>query len=149
MTACGTNRPTRTPNAVCDSDEASVPYLDVSVGPTLTKTATSSQCVIDVRYDVAVNNLNPQETLTLKALIDDVYGNITLVQGDVQSTTCEVPQTIAPNGNYSCSFVGRINICNTTVHDTVTADTTDEDNVDFAPSDDATVIVTVTMPPQP
>jgi hypothetical protein len=82
-----------------------------------------------------------------------VYGNITLVQGNVQSTTCgqtpgpgTLPFVIAPSGNYSCSFVGRINSCNQTVHDTVTGGAVDEDNVPFTPSDDATVVVTVQRP---
>jgi hypothetical protein len=57
-------------------------------GVSLIKTASNTQCVIDVSYNVVVTNTNTRETLTLNTLIDDVYGNITLVQGNVQSTTC-------------------------------------------------------------
>jgi hypothetical protein len=49
-------------------------------------------------------------------------------------------------GNYSCSFVGRINTCSTTVLDTVTGGATDEDGVPFTPSDTATVVVSVARP---
>jgi hypothetical protein len=151
VTGCADN--VTNPNDVCDTDDATVPYTDVSAAPTLTKIASNAQCVIDVTYDVVVNNSNALETLTLNTLIDDVYGNITQVQGNVQSTTCgqasgpgALPFVIAPAGNYSCSFVGRINSCDTTVHDTVTGGATDEDGVPFTPSDDATVVVDVTTP---
>jgi hypothetical protein len=141
------------PDDVCDSDDAEVPYSDESSAPTLTKTASSTQCVIDVTYNVVVTNTSAFETLTLNTLIDDVYGNITQVQGNVQSTTCGqasgagtlpfvIPANVPPNvNNYACSFVGRINSCNTTVHDTVTGGAVDEDGVPFSPSDDATVVV--------
>jgi hypothetical protein len=151
VTACANN--VTDPNAVCDTDDAEVPYTDVSSAPNLTKTASNAQCVIDVTYDVVVNNTNALETLTLNTLIDNVYGDITQVQGDVQSTTCgqasgagTLPSVIAPAGNYTCSFVGRSTSCDTTVHDTVTGGTVDQDGVPFTPSDDATVVITVTRP---
>jgi len=152
VTACADN--ITSPTDVCATDPAAVPYSDVSSAPTLTKTA-SPQCVIDVTYTVVVNNTNGTETLTLNTLNDNVYGNITLVQGDVRSTTCGVaaptgpgalPAVIAGGGNYTCSFVGRINVCSTTVSDTVTGGTVDEDGVPFSPTDGATVVVSVTTP---
>ena len=80
--------------------------------------------------------LNAQDTLTLNTLTDDVYGNITQVQGNVISTTCgqvagagTLPFVIAAAGNYTCSFVGRINSCDMTVVDTVTGSATDDDGV--------------------
>jgi hypothetical protein len=134
-----------------DSEDASVKYLNVVSPATVTKTASNTQCVIDATYDVVVTNGSTFETLTLNTLSDDVYGNITVVQGNVISTTCAVPQTIAAAGNYSCSFVGRINSCNTTVHDTVTGGAVDQDgnvfpNADNPFRDDATVTVTVIRP---
>jgi hypothetical protein len=151
VTACADNA--TNPEDVCNTDDAVVPYTDVSSAPTLTKTASSSQCLIDTTYNVVVTNTNALESLTLNTLIDDVYGNITQVQGNVRSTTCgqvsgagALPSVIAPAGNYTCSFVGRTTSCNTTVHDTVTAGAVDADGVPFTPSDDATVVVTVTTP---
>jgi hypothetical protein len=153
-----------------DTDDAEVPYRDVSVPPSLTKTATSAQCVIDVTYDVVVTNGNALETLTLNTLTDDVYGSITTAHAvntscagsaipgvceQVVSTTCgqappngpgALPFLIAPAGNYACRFVGRINNCNTSLTDTVTGGTVDEDGVVFTPSDFATVIVMVSRP---
>ena len=51
---------------------------------------------------------------------------------------------IAAAGNYTCSFVARSTSCDTTVTDTVTGGTTDEDGVPFSPSDSATIVITVT-----
>ena len=86
VTGCGTNA--TSPTEVCDDDDANVPYTDVPQPPTLTKTASSAQCQIDVTYDVVVTNGSTQDTLTLNTLNDDVYGNITPVHGNVISTTC-------------------------------------------------------------
>jgi len=151
VTACANNATNL--NDVCGTDDAQVPYTDVSSAPTLTKTASSSQCVIDTRYDVVVTNTNAVEPLTLNTLNDNVYGNITQVQGGIQSTTCGqasgaggLPSVIAAAGNYTCSFVARSTSCDTTVHDTVTGGTVDEDGVPFTPSDDATVVIKVTRP---
>ena len=86
VTACADNATNPTP--ACDTDDAEVPYSDVSAPPTLTKTATNTTCVIDQTYDVVVTNTSALESLTLNTLSDDIYGNITQVQGNVQSTTC-------------------------------------------------------------
>jgi hypothetical protein len=153
VTACADN--VTNPTDVCDTDDAEVPYADVSAPPSLTKTASDAQCVIDVTYDVVVNNASGLDSLTLNTLVDNVYGNITQVQGDIRSTTCGqspgpgvLPHVIAPAGNYSCSFVARINSCDTSVLDTVTGGATDDDGVPYTPSDTATVVVSVTRPPQ-
>jgi hypothetical protein len=149
VTGCANNATNPTP--VCDDDDATVPYTDVPQPPTLTKTASSTQCQVDVTYNVVVTNTSAQDTLTLSALNDNVYGDITSVHGNVISTTCggaagALPAVIAASGNYSCSFVGRITSCNTTVHDTVTGTAVDDDGASYSPSDDATVVVTVTTP---
>jgi hypothetical protein len=57
-----------------------------------------------------------------------------------------LPFVIAASGNYSCSFVGRITSCDTTVVDIVTGGATDDDGASYTPSDDATVVVDVTTP---
>jgi hypothetical protein len=149
---------------VCDTDDAVVTYIDVPQPPTLSKTVTAAACRADVTYAVVVTNGSAQDTLTLNSLSDDVYGNITSSHGvgggfqEVVSTTCgqspgpgTLPAVIAASGNYTCSFVGRINSCNTTVHDTVTGGAVDQDgnvfpNADNPFRDDATVTVTVIRP---
>jgi hypothetical protein len=153
VTGCANNATNPTP--VCDDDDATVPYSDVPQPPTLTKTASAPQCRIDVTYNVVVTNSSAQDTLTLSALNDNVYGNITQVQGRVISTTCgqapsvgpgTLPAVIPASGTYSCSFVGRITSCNVTEVDTVTGTATDDDGQSYTPSDNATVIISVTTP---
>lgn len=150
--ACGTDSQDNTD--LCDDDDAEVPYADVEQPPTLTKTATAIACQVDATYAVVVTNGSAQDTLTLNTLIDDVYGDITQVQGNVISTTCgqpspgpgTLPALIAASGNYSCSFVGRINNCNTSVTDKVTGAADDDDGASYTPFDTATVTVTTTTP---
>lgn len=149
VTVVGTDSQGHT--GLTDFDDATVTYTDVPQPPTLSKTAQAPTCQVDVPYAVVVTNTSAQDTLTLNTLNDDVYGDITTVQGNVISTTCgqasgagTLPAVIAASGNYSCSFVGRINSCDTTVIDTVTGSATDDDGQSYSPSDDATVTVTTT-----
>jgi hypothetical protein len=167
VTACADNA--TNPTDVCATDDATVPYTDVSSAPTLAKTASASDCRIDTTYDVVVTNTNTLETLTLNTLADNIFGSITTshlanasctgsttpgVCGEVVSTTCGqapgpggLPALIAASGNYTCSFVGRSTVCSGTVTDTVTGGTTDEDGVTATSSDTATVVISVTRPP--
>jgi hypothetical protein len=147
VTACGTN--VANPNPICKSDDATVTYSDVPQAPSLAKAATGFQCQIDVTYTVVVTN-NPgadptPSPLLLSTLSDSPYGDITTVQGNVISTDCSVPQTIAPSGNYTCHFVGRINSCDTMLTDTVTGSGTAE-GVTYPLSGSATVTIKVPTP---
>ncbi len=132
---------------VCGHDDASVDITDVSATPTLAKTAQSATCTVDVTYQVVVSNNSAIDTLTVNALNDDKFGNITTVGGNVISTGCATGGTITPLGNYTCSFVGRItsNSCNFTHTDKVTGDVTDDDGVQSSPFDTATVTVTTSV----
>jgi hypothetical protein len=163
VTACGTDSFGHT--GLCDTDDAVVTYIDVQQAPTLSKTVTGAACQVDVTYTVVVTNTSAQDKLTLTSLVDDVYGSITSAHaagqgvGQVVSTTCgqppasggagALPFEIQPSDNYTCSFVGRITTCNTTVTDTVTGAATDDDGASYTPSDDATVTVTVGGLPTP
>jgi hypothetical protein len=163
VTACANNATNPTPE--CKFDDAVVPYTDVPQPPSLSKAVTGTSCVVDATYTVVVTNGSTQDKLTLTQLLDDIYGDITSVQGNIQSTTCGqvpgspgggagvLPFEIAAGGNYTCSFVGRINSCNTTVKDTVSGSATDDDGKTYTSNstppltpDDATVVVTVTTP---
>jgi len=159
VTGCANNISNPTP--VCKTGTATVPYSDVSTPPTLTKVASSTACQVDVSYDVVVTNNSKDtppgsgngDTLTLNTLTDDKYGDITTVHGNVISTTCgqspgpgTLPFVIAVGGNYSCSFVGRISSCNTTLKDTVTGAGVDQDGAPLSASDDATVVISTTTP---
>lgn len=147
VTACGTDDFGH--SNLCDDDPADVTYVDVSTPPSLAKTASATQAVaVDVVYNVAVNNNSVVDTLTLSSLTDNKFGDITVVAGNVLSTTCAVPQNIAPSGNYTCSFVGRI-ITTGTHNNRLDGAATDDDGVSYgAPplQDTADVNITVTFP---
>jgi uncharacterized repeat protein (TIGR01451 family) len=115
------------------SDDATVNFTDVQPAASLTKTV--SQVV--ATFDVKVTNDSSAEALELTLLDDNVFGDITQVQGDISSTTCSVPQTIAIGGSYTCSFDGKIS---TSPHtDTVTGTVSDDDGGSVRPSDSAEV----------
>lgn len=147
VTACGSDDFGH--SNLCDDDPADVTVVDASSPPDLTKTATATQTVaVDVQFSVGVANTSGFDTLSLTSLTDDKFGDITMVQGNVLSTTCAVPQVIAPLGNYACSFVGRISA--TGLHtNVVTGAATDDDGVNYgAPElqDDAGVNIEITFP---
>jgi len=133
---------------VCGEDGALVSITDVRSTPTLTKAAKSAACTVDVNYQVVVSNNSAIDTLTVNSLTDDKFGDITQVQGNVVSTTCTNGSTIATSGNYTCSFVGRIDsdTCDINHVDTVTGGVTDDDGVTSSPSDSATVTITPVFP---
>ncbi|MGE0821702.1 MAG: hypothetical protein AB7G75_02365 [Candidatus Binatia bacterium] len=140
---------------ICDDDDASVTITDVAATPSLTKTATATaNCQLDATYGVTVSNNSAIDTLTVNTLTDDKFGDITTAHAagggfeQVVSTTCAKGGIIAPLGNYSCSFVGRITsaLCTFSHVDQVTGNVTDDDGVNSTPSDTATVSVTTTTP---
>ena len=126
-------------NPVSDDDDATVNLTDVAPAGYLTKTPRLAV----VTFDVMVLNDSTAESLTLSALSDDVFGDITQLHGDIQSTTCSVPQTLAPKGesgsSYICSFDA---VISTSPHtDTVTGTVSDDEGNTIQPSDSAGVIL--------
>ena len=53
-------------------------------------------------FYVVVKNTSAVDSVTITSLTDDVYGNLD------GKGTCDVPQTIAAGGSYSCSFSGAV-----------------------------------------
>ena len=165
VTACGTDSQGHTD--LCDDDDASYTYSDVVTQPALTKTATGANCTVDVTYAVVVTNNSTVDTLTLNSLCDDKFGDLTGNAdtvcglgpfGTIVSTDCgkdtlpngdpgpgTLPADIAPSGNYSCSFVGRITSCLNETN-TVTGGLTDDDGISYTKSDNAQVNISVTFP---
>jgi hypothetical protein len=147
VTASGTNDTTDA--AVSDSDDATVTIVDVLPTANLTKTAdptSVSEPGGDVEFTVTVTNTSTVEALTLSALMDDIYGDITQVQGDISSTTCVVPQVLAVSGelgdSYTCSFVAAVSgNGGDNQTDTVTGTVSDDDGNTINPFDDATVTI--------
>ena len=89
------------------------------------------------------------ESVRVTSLVDDVFGDITAVQGLVRSTTCVLPQTLPVGGAYSCSFVAQVSgTVETPHHDTVTV--SGMGVISGAPvSDDDDAVVTFTREPEP
>ena len=117
---------------------ATVNINNVRPAADLTKTATAAV----VTYRVQISNTSTAEALSLDSLSDDTFGDITQIQGSVQSSTCSVPQTLAPAGEtgdtYTCSFEARIESSPHT--NRVTGVVTDDDgSAPIEPSDEATV----------
>jgi hypothetical protein len=113
--------------AVSDSDDETVTIKDVPPSATLTKTVT----MLCATYEVTVTNTSSAEDLELKSLSDDLYGDLD------EAGNCEVPQSIAAGGTYTCSFEG----CTTTspTVDTVTGTVSDNDGGSVKPFDSAEV----------
>lgn len=124
-------------NPVSDDDDATVNLNDVPPAASLTKTAVQ----VIATFEVVVTNDSAAESLSVDALLDDQFGDITAVQGNVVSTTCAVPQLLARSGqvgdSYTCSFDGLVE---TSPHvDTVTGTVSDDDGGVVQPSDSAQV----------
>lgn len=125
----------------CGTAVEEVVVTDVSVDPTLQKTASGALCQVDVTYMVAVTNNSDLDSLTVNSLTDDKFGSITAPHsaigsiGEVVSTTCgnAAGSVVAVGESYNCSFVGRIQSSNCSVdhQNTVTGSATDDDGVNF------------------
>jgi hypothetical protein len=108
-------------------------------------------------FTVGVHNTASFTSLTLDRICDDKYGTIVKVAsapacpagtlGSISNTTCSVPQTLAPGGNYSCNFTGAVtsNVA-TTVTNIVTVFGRDQNNVALQGSDSAQVAITDVPP---
>jgi hypothetical protein len=118
----GTNGGTQT-----QCDTATVSIKDVVPTAAVTKTKEGTGVCAVVRYDVKVENTDPAESLSLTALCDDMFGDISSTgsasnpacatgteHGNLRSgttTPCVLPRTIgvkdpnvAGSGQYNCTF---------------------------------------------
>ena len=111
-----------TANATVTVTEAEAAAADIKTSASAIPT---SGCAT-VRYNIEVDNtsdLTTDETVTLSALTDSQYGDITSVQGNVLGTTCganglgtlsgtggagALPHSIAVGGNYACQFDAKV-----------------------------------------
>ncbi len=124
VTVFGTDSNTP-PQGVQGSDSAQVSITDVAPTASVVKSLVSLACA-DVNYRVRVNNTDAAESLALTALSDSGFGSITSVHGDVLSTNCAVPQTIAAGGFYECEF--RAHFCGGTHIDTIAGTLNDNES---------------------
>jgi hypothetical protein len=108
-------------------------------------------------FTVGVNNTAQFTSLTLDRICDDKYGTVIKVAsapnctagtlGTIGSTTCVLPQTLAPGASYSCSFTGSVTSGTaTTVTNVATVFGHDQNNVALQGSDSAQVAITNVVP---
>ena len=124
---------------VGDTDDATVTVDDVQAAIEVVKTASPiavSEPGGNVTFSFIVNNLSTIDAVTLNSLNDSIYGDLNGKGG------CTVPQTIAPNGSYACSFTVVVSGNAGDVHtNVVTAAGVDDDGKAVGDTDDATVTI--------
>ena len=129
-------------NTIKENDSADVNFTNVPPAASMIKTASKAV----VTFEVSVKNDSVEE-LTLTSLRDDIYGDITDVEGflhpdkTIIKTNCEVPKKIAVGGVYTCEFEAEVINDGSPQTDTVTGKVIDDDNQNqpITPSDIATV----------
>jgi hypothetical protein len=123
-----------------------VPPAELAVVKTATPTSLDEPGGV-VEFAVSVTNQSPFANVAVDSLLDDVYGDITVVAGNIQGTDCAVPQLLGPGATYSCSFqAGVSGNGGTTQVDVVTASGVDENANPISGSDDASVAIIDLMP---
>jgi hypothetical protein len=136
------------PKSVTATDSAQVSITDTPPNATVVKSLVGIACA-DVNYGVKITNTDAGDaSITLSSIDDDGFGSLTSVHGDVLSTTCSVPQTIAKNGAYECGF--KAHFCGGSHTNTVTGKIHDVDNptIDVLQSSNSlTVKVNATLGP--
>jgi hypothetical protein len=124
---------------VRDSGNATVNFLDIPPAATLTKTAKQ----VVATYEIKVTNDKSAEDVFLTSLTDDQFGSLTSVHDAIQSTTCRVPQTLAPMGttgdSYTCTFDAVVTSSPHTNRASGEVSDDEANSVSPTPSDTATV----------
>ena len=119
---------------VTDTDPATVRITDVPPQISATKSpdpASLPEPGGDATFSVEIFNESTVESVELTTLDDDIYGDLTSTAGDIVSTTCVLPQTIAIGSSYACAFVAPVigTAESSPYTDTITATAVDnEDN---------------------
>jgi hypothetical protein len=126
VTVNGTTGTPPNTKPVTGSDTAQVVISDVPPTMTVTKAFDSLQCVT-LKYKVTVTNNDPVDSLTVSALVDDRFGDITTNHGSISNTTCTLANMspIGVGGSKNCTFDA--SFCASSTTDTVTATATDDD----------------------
>jgi hypothetical protein len=137
---------------VSESDAESVTLTNVL--PVIRLTKTPSPLAVfepgaNVAFAVVVNNDSiDSDPVTLNSLTDDLYGNVaSLSNPALVSTTCSLPQPIAPGASYSCSFVAFVSgNAGDSIVNSLTAGARDDESTLDTSAAQATVIVGDTAP---
>ncbi|MHC5004975.1 MAG: hypothetical protein ACYTJ0_17850, partial [Planctomycetota bacterium] len=146
-------------DGVATSAGASATVTITGADPSVVVTKTATPMLLPepggtVTFMITVENSSQTtDPVTLTALDDDVYGDLTEI-GDEggaakpqMSTTCVLPQTIQPAATWGCSFTAEVTgAAGFSETDTVTASGADDESVAVVGNDSATVTVT-DLPP--
>ncbi len=129
---------------------AQVELTDVPSSIEVTKEATPIEVPepgAEVTFSVSVENTSAPDVVTIESLTDDIYGDITTVQGAISATDCAVTQVLDPGDIYACAFTALVSgNASDVVTDVVTATGTDDDGAPVSDDDDAVVTVTDVEP---
>ena len=93
-------------NEDSDSDDAVVTLLEDPLTVEVDKSSPDVTTLSDdavVKFVVVVTNTS-DEPVRIVSLTDSVYGDITTVHGDIDSTSCDEGVVIAAGADYECSF---------------------------------------------
>jgi hypothetical protein len=145
--------------SLADTATCTITNTSVNISPNISVDKSASPANLpqaggDVTFTVKVtNNSALYDPFTLTSLVDDVYGDLTVLEEEPikknqLSSTCAVPQTILSKQTYTCTFTAHFNGIpdNQTFyeHDTVIASGIDDDNAgpssNGTASDDAYVV---------
>ncbi|HRI57394.1 MAG TPA: hypothetical protein PK170_09900, partial [Anaerolineae bacterium] len=141
VTASGTDND-NTP--VSGSDDATVTIANVNPSITVVKSAnpTGVPSGGSVQYTVRIDNTsNSQDPVTIHSLSDNVFGGLN-GQG-----TCNIPQTIAPSAQYSCTFQKSVTGPPGGSHNnTVSASGVDDENSPVSGQGSAAVVIFTPTP---
>lgn len=135
-------------NEVCDDDKATVTIVAEPL-PVIDVTKTADPTTVNegesVNFTVVIENQSgPDTPVTITSLVDDIHGDLN-GQGN-----CSVPQTIQPEGSYTCVFPAVPTVgAGMSETDTVTASGTDDNDNPVEDWDDATVNVITDSCPIP
>ena len=134
---------------VSDLDTADVTVLDVLPQISLQKSASPLQLNEpggEFTFTIVVTNASV-EPVQLTSLTDDIYGDITVVAGDITSTTCVVPTAIEVGGTYTCSFTGLFEGNGGDTQTDVVTGTARDDEGNPASASDNAVVELLPVPP--
>ena len=139
VTATGTDPNS---NQVSDTDDATVTITDLPSSMQVLKNASPASLPEpggNVTFSVEVRNTSAADPLTITAMIDSVYGDLS----HRGTCTSAVGTVIQPGNSYTCQFTAQVSgSAGDTETDTVTVSATDDDNHTLQDSDDATVTIT-------
>jgi hypothetical protein len=137
-------------NSITGTASATVAITNRMPAVTVTKTpspTTVTEPGANVTFAIQATN-GTAEAVSLYELTDSVFGNVASASNaSLVSTTCAVPQSLAGNASYSCSFTALVAGNSGATHDnTITARVRDDESNPASNTASATVNVTDRLP---